>query len=107
MLGQPVAGRSGRGRGTLELGRDERLDVLTADAGYHGEHALTGEKRCQERAVIGGGADGPGRQVRRLQMESPGRQEYGKLSYAGTGIDLSQKVRLDAVPAVCRTSVRG
>ena len=68
---------------------------------------FTGEKRCQERAVIGGGADGPGRQIRRLQMESPGRQEYGKLSYAGTGLDLTQKVRLDAVPAVCRTSVRG
>ena len=40
-------------------------------------------------------------------MESPGRQEYGKLSYAGTGIYLSHRVRFEAVPAVRTTSAEG
>jgi hypothetical protein len=40
-------------------------------------------------------------------MESPRRQECGKLSYAGTGIYLSYKVRLAAVPAVYTTSATG
>jgi hypothetical protein len=35
-----------------------------------------------------------------LQVKAPGRQEYGKLSYAGTGICLSRKVRFDATSGV-------
>jgi hypothetical protein len=34
------------------------------------------------------------------QVKAPGRQEYGKLSYAGTGICLSRKVRFDATSGV-------
>jgi hypothetical protein len=69
----------------FKLGRHELLDVLAADAGHRCGYALTGE----ERAVIGVGADGPGRQVGHLQAQSPRRPKYGKLSYAGTGICLS------------------
>ena len=65
--------------------------------------ALTCEERGQESAVVGISADGPRRQVGRLQVEALGRQECGKLSYAGTGICLSHKDRLDAVPALCTT----
>jgi hypothetical protein len=34
-----------RGRGAVKLGRYEGLDVLAADAGHRGGHALTGEER--------------------------------------------------------------
>ncbi len=77
--------------------------MLAADAGDRGGHALTGEESGKQCAVIGIGADGPRRQVGRLQVKAPGRQEYGKLSYAGTGICLSHKDRLDAVSALCTT----
>jgi len=79
------------------------LHVLAADAGDRGGHALRGEEGRKQRAVIGVGADGPERQVGRLQVKAPGRQEYGKLSYAGTGICLSHKDRSEAVSALCTT----
>ncbi len=40
------------------------------------------------------------------QMQSPGRGECGRLSYAGRGSCSSRKVRLDAVPEV-RTTLAG
>ena len=80
-----------------------RLQVLEPDAGGCSGHALTGEERGYERAVIGVGADGSGRQVGRLQMQSPRRQEYGKLSCVGRRTCLRHKDRLDAVSALWMT----
>ena len=59
------------------------IAVLPADAARRGGHALAGQERHEERPVVGAGADGPRREVGRLQVETPGRQKYAKLSSAG------------------------
>ena len=81
--------------------------MVTPDAGDRGRHALTCEERGQEGTVVGVGTDGARRQVGSLQVKAPGGHEYGKLSYAGTGICLSHKDRLDAVSALCTTQGSG
>jgi len=40
----------------VELGRDERFNGLTSDAGNRDGHVLTGEERSQEGAVVCVGA---------------------------------------------------
>ena len=57
--------------------------MLPADAARTDWHALAAQERDEERPVVGVGADGPRRQVGRLQVETPGRQKYAKLSIAG------------------------
>jgi hypothetical protein len=57
----------------LKLGRDERFDVLTADAARGGGHALADKVRDQERPVVRGMPGSSAGQVRRLQVETPGR----------------------------------
>ena len=52
LLKGPVARRGRRWRGTLKLGRDERLDVVPMDAAHGGGHALAGEQRHEERSVV-------------------------------------------------------
>jgi hypothetical protein len=77
---------------------DERLSILTPDAGGRAGHALTDEERTRERSVAGsermiGGTDWT------PQMKAPGWQEYGKLSYAGA----ASYTQIDALPALCTT----
>ena len=66
-----------------QAGRDERLDVLPADAARGGGHALAAQERDQEGPVVPVCPDGPQGQVGRLQVEAPGREKYAKLSNAG------------------------
>lgn len=57
--------------------------MLRADTARRGGHALASRERYEERPVVGVGADSLRRQVGRLQVETPGRQKYAKLSNAG------------------------
>ena len=58
-------------------------------------------KRHEGRRVVGVGADGPRREVGRLQVETPGWWKYAKLCNAGGAFQSGRDARFDAVPPVC------
>ena len=50
-----------------------------------GGHAPGGQERGQHGPIVRVGPDRARGQVRRRQVETPRRQQYGKLSYARSG----------------------
>jgi hypothetical protein len=56
--------------------------VLAADAARGDRHALAGQERDEERPAVGAGVMVRG-EIGRLQVETPGRRNYAKLSSAG------------------------
>jgi hypothetical protein len=99
-------GDSGAGGEVVESGTgdvehdsfDERLSILTPDAVSRAGHALT--DRNAAGSVLSSARRGwSEEQIGRPQMKAPGRQEYGKLSYAGAG----SYMQIDALPALCTT----
>ena len=57
--------------------------MLPADAARRDGQALADQERHEERLVVGVGPADLRREVGCLQVETPGRQKYAKLSNAG------------------------
>ena len=60
-------------------------------------------RNAAKSALVGVGADGPRREVGRLQVGTPGRQKYAKLSNAGGVLWPWPDARFDAVLPVRTT----